>query len=156
MRRPTSARHDIEPCSHSPRAAALPPPYSSHVTPAPRSPLGPPDQAGSSSSPPTSERRRTLPYGDTRQSIRRLTANMSRRGTGAAPPGVPAQVAAALPGRSHQPRGGRRSPVHLPSLAPEPMEVGEDDKRDRAIARGVQTPDQDTDRAALGRNRRDA
>src|SRR3954453_10389744 len=81
MRRPTSARHDSEPCSHSPRAAAQPPPCSSHVTPAPRSPLGPPDQAGSSSSPPTSERRRTLPYGDTRQSIRRLTANMSRRGT---------------------------------------------------------------------------
>src|SRR3954466_2754068 len=81
MRRPTSARHDSEPCSHSPRAAALPPPCSSHVTPAPRSTLGPPDQAGSSSSPLTLERRWTLPYGDTRQSMRRLTANMSRRAT---------------------------------------------------------------------------
>src|SRR3954453_5273094 len=41
----------IPPRSHLPRAAALPPPCSPHATPAPRSPLGPPDQAGSSSSP---------------------------------------------------------------------------------------------------------
>ena len=71
----------------------------------------------------------------------------------AAPPGVPAQVAAALPGRGRQPRGGRRAPVRLPPSALEPMEVGADHERDRAVARGVQAPDQDPDRAALGRDR---
>src|SRR5438309_8857474 len=37
-----------------------------------------------------------------------------RQGGGAAPPGIPAQVAAALPGRGHQPRGSRRSLVRFP------------------------------------------
>ena len=49
-------------------------------------------------------------------------------------PGVPAQVAAALPGRGRQPGGGRRAPVRLPPAALEPVEVGADHERDRATA----------------------
>jgi hypothetical protein len=45
---------------------------------------------------------------------------------GAAPPGISAQVAAALPGRSHKPGGGGRPPVRVTALATGPMEVGGD------------------------------
>src|SRR5919107_1033885 len=48
--------------------------------------------------------------------------------------------------------GGGRAPVRLPALAAEPMEVGADDQRDRAVARGVQAQDQNADRVALGGN----
>jgi hypothetical protein len=70
--------------------------------------------------------------------------------------GVPAQVAAEVPGRGRQPRGGRRAPVQLHPATAEPVEVGADHQRRRAAARGVQAPHQDADRAALGRDRRDA
>ena len=44
-----------------------------------------------------------------------------------------------------------------PSCAcPKPVEVGADHQRDRAPARGVQAPDQDPDRAAVGRDSGDA
>jgi hypothetical protein len=49
--------------------------------------------------------------------------------------------------------------TRLPNAAPctstaKPMEIDPNLKRDRAIARGVQAPDQDPHRAALRRNRR--
>src|SRR5437660_3230673 len=50
-----------------------------------------------------------------------------------APPGILAQVAATLPGRGHQPRGGRRSPVRLPPSALKPVEVGPDHQCNRAV-----------------------
>ena len=41
-------------------------------------------------------------------------------------------------------------------LARQPVEIGTDDQRHRAAARGVQAPHQDPNRAALGRDRRHA
>src|SRR4051794_40084261 len=46
----------------------------------------------------------------------------------------------------------RRAPLHLHPTADQPMEIGTNDQRHRAPARGVQTPDQDADRAAIGRD----
>src|SRR6202022_3334678 len=45
---------------------------------------------------------------------------------------------------------------HIPAVPAEPMEVDPNLERDRAIARRVQAPDQDSDCAALRRNRRPA
>ena len=56
---------------------------------------------------------------------------------------------------ARQPGRSRRQALHLHALPAEPMEVDPNLERDRAIARGVQAPDQDPDRAALRRNRRD-
>ena len=84
-----------------------------------------------------------------------IYAASARRRSSAAPR-VPAQVAAEVPGRGRQPRGGRRPAVHLHPPAAEPMEVGPDHECGRAAARGVQAADQDPDRAALGRDRRHA
>ena len=58
--------------------------------------------------------------------------------------------------RRRQPGGSRRQAVHLHPVPAEPMEIDPNLERDRAIARGVQAPDQDLDRAALRRNRRHA
>ena len=80
----------------------------------------------------------------------------SAEGGGSQAQGVPAQVAAEVPRRGRQPGGGRRAPVRLPALAAEPMEVGPDHQRHRTVARGVQATDQDPDRVAIGRDRRDA
>ena len=55
----------------------------------------------------------------------------------------------------HQPGGSRRSAVHLRTTAAEPMAQRAHDQCDRAAARGVQTKDQDADRPAIGRYRRD-
>ena len=63
---------------------------------------------------------------------------------------------AEMPRRRRQPGGGRRQAVHLHPLPAEPMAVDPNLERDRAIARRVQAPDQDPDRAALRRNRRHA
>ena len=46
--------------------------------------------------------------------------------------------------------------VHIHAVPAEPMEIDPNLERDRAIARGVQAPDQDSDRAALRRHRRHA
>ena len=46
--------------------------------------------------------------------------------------------------------------VHIHTVPAEPMEIDPNLERDRAIARGVQAPDQDLDRVALRRNRRHA
>ena len=70
--------------------------------------------------------------------------------------GLRPKMAAQMPRRRRQPGGGRRQAVHLHALPAEPMEVDPDLERDRAIARGVQAPDQDPDRAALRRDRRHA
>jgi putative transposase len=48
-----------------------------------------------------------------------------------------------------------RSAIHLRTTAAEPMAQRAHDQCDRAAARGVQTKDQDADRAAIGRYRRD-
>ena len=72
-----------------------------------------------------------------------------------APPGVPAQVAAALPRRGRQPGRGRRATVHLHPVALQPMEVGPDHECHRTSARRVQAADQDADRPALRRDRGD-
>src|SRR5271157_2380851 len=66
------------------------------------------------------------------------------------------QMAPQMPSRRRQPGGSRRQAVHLHALPAEPMEVDPNLERDRAIARGVQAPHQDPDRAALRRNRRHA
>jgi Transposase, Mutator family len=79
-----------------------------------------------------------------------------RKGSGSQAQGVPAQVAAEVPRRGRQPRGGRRAPVRLPAPAAEPMEVGANHQCDRAVARGVQATDQAADRVALGGNGRNA
>ena len=60
------------------------------------------------------------------------------------------------PRRRRQPGGSRRQAVHIHAVPAEPMEIDPNLERDRAIARGVQAPDQDSDRAALRRNRRHA
>ena len=61
-----------------------------------------------------------------------------------------------MPRRRRQPGGSRRQAVHIHAVPAEPMEIDPNLERDRAIARGVQAPDQDSDRAALRRNRRHA
>src|SRR6202042_2668697 len=61
-----------------------------------------------------------------------------------------------MPPRRRQPGGSRRQAVHIPPVPAEPMEIDPNLERDRAIARGVQAPDQHSDRAALRRNRRQA
>ena len=58
----------------------------------------------------------------------------TREGDRDAAEGVPAQVAAEVPGRRRQPRGGRRGAVRLHPAALEPVEVGADHERDRAAA----------------------
>src|SRR4051794_29164340 len=78
------------------------------------------------------------------------------KGDRAAPPRLPAQVAAEVPRGSRQPGGGGRAPVRLHPPAAGGVEVGQDHERDRTVARGVQAPDQDADGAALGRDRGDA
>ena len=70
--------------------------------------------------------------------------------------GLRPQMAPQMPRRRRQPGGSRRQALHLHALPAEPMEVDPNLERDRAIARGVQAPDQDPDRAALRRNRRHA
>ncbi len=66
------------------------------------------------------------------------------------------QMAAQMPRRRRQPGGSGRQAVHLHALSAQPMEIDPNLERDRAIARGIQAPDQDPDRAALRRNRRHA
>ena len=61
-----------------------------------------------------------------------------------------------MPRRRRQPGGSGRQAVHLHALSAQPMEIDPNLERDRAIARGIQAPDQDPDRAALRRNRRHA
>ena len=78
------------------------------------------------------------------------------RGDRGSPQGLHPQVAAQAPCRRRQPGGSRRPPVHLHPPAAEPMAQRADDECDRAAARGVQTKDQDPDRAAVCRNRRHA
>ena len=70
--------------------------------------------------------------------------------------GVHPQMAPQMPRRRRQPGGSRRQAVHIHAVPAEPMEIDPNLERDRAIARGVQAPDQDLDRAALRRNRRHA
>ena len=70
--------------------------------------------------------------------------------------GVHPQMAPQMPRRRRQPGGSRRQAVHIHAVPAEPMEIDPNLERDRAIARGVQAPDQDSDRAALRRNRRHA
>jgi hypothetical protein len=76
-----------------------------------------------------------------------------RQGGRAAPQGLPAQVAAQVPGGRRQPGGGRPASLHLHPIADQPMEVGTNDQCHRAPARGIQAPDQDTDRATRRRDR---
>src|SRR3954470_842409 len=90
-----------------------------------------------------------------RGDLRRLPGHDLRRdrqGDRAAPQGFLAQVAAQMPGGRRQPGGSRRAPLHLHSIADQPMEIGTNDQRHRAPARGAQAPDQDADRAAIGRD----
>ena len=61
-----------------------------------------------------------------------------------------------MPRRRRQPGGSRRRAVHIHAVPAKPMEIDPNLERDRAIARGVQAPDQDSDRATLRRNRRHA
>ena len=61
-----------------------------------------------------------------------------------------------MPRRRRQPGGSRRQAVHIHAVPAKPMEIDPNLERDRAIARGVQAPDQDSDRATLRRNRRHA
>ncbi len=61
-----------------------------------------------------------------------------------------------MPRRRRQPGGSGRQALHLHALPAQPMEIDPNVERDRAIARGVQAPDQDPDRAALRRDRRHA
>ena len=70
--------------------------------------------------------------------------------------GLRPQMAPQMPRRRRQPGGSRRQALHLHALPAEPMEIDPNLERDRALARGVQAPDQDPDRAALRRNRRHA
>ena len=70
--------------------------------------------------------------------------------------GVHPQMAPQMPRRRRQPGGSRRQAVHIHAVPAEPMEIDPNLERDRAIARGVQAPDQDLDRGALRRNRRHA
>ena len=70
--------------------------------------------------------------------------------------GVLPQMAPQMPRRRRQPGGSRRQAVHIHPVPAEPMEIDPNLERDRAIARGVQAPDQHSDRAALRRNRRQA
>ena len=72
------------------------------------------------------------------------------------PQGLHPQVAAQAPRRRRQPGGSRRPAVHLHPTAAEPMAQRADYECDRAAARGVQTKDQDTNRAAICRHRRHA
>src|SRR3954447_206783 len=74
-------------------------------------------------------------------------------GDRAAPPRLPARVAAEVPRGGRQPGGGGRAALHLHAAVAEPVEVGPDHERDRAVARGVQAADQDADGPALGRDR---
>ena len=73
-----------------------------------------------------------------------------------APQGLPAQVAAEVPGGRRQPGGGGRSAVHLHPARSVAMEVRAHDQRHRTAARGVPAPDQDPDRAARRRDGADA
>src|ERR1700722_6854671 len=70
--------------------------------------------------------------------------------------GVLPQMAPQMPRRRRQPGGSRQQAVHIHPVPAEPMEIDPNLERDRAIARGVQAPDQHSDRAALRRNRRQA
>src|ERR1700728_2644329 len=66
------------------------------------------------------------------------------------------QMAPQMPRCRRQPGGSRRQAIHIHAVRAEPMEIDPNLERDRAIARGVQAPDQHSDRAALRRNRRQA
>jgi putative transposase len=81
-----------------------------------------------------------------------IYADDRRRG-GDPPQGVPAQMAPQVPGRGRQPRGSRGAAVRLHPPRSVAMEVGPDHQRHRAPERGVPTPHQDPDRAALRRDR---
>ena len=71
-------------------------------------------------------------------------------------PSVPAQVATALPGRGCKPRGSRRSLVQLPPSAPSQWKSARTTNAIERLHEEFQAPHQDTDRAALGRDRRHA
>ena len=68
----------------------------------------------------------------------------------------PAQMAAEMQGRRRQPRASRGQTVHLHPARSVAVEIGEDNKRDRAAQRGIPPPRQDPGRASSSRNRADA
>ena len=80
----------------------------------------------------------------------------TRRGDRGAPQGLHPQMEAQAPRRRRQPGGSRRPAVHLHPTAAKPMAQRADNECDRTTARGVQATDQNADRAAVGRHRRDA
>ena len=51
---------------------------------------------------------------------------------------LPAEMAAQMPPRRRQPRGGRRQALHVHPLPAQPVEVDPNQQRHRALARGVQ------------------
>src|SRR5512144_1043115 len=75
---------------------------------------------------------------------------------GEAPHSTPAQVAAEVPGGRRQPGGSGRPAVHLHPPAARPVALGAHHQCRRTAARGVQTADQDADRAAITGDRRHA
>ena len=77
------------------------------------------------------------------------------RGDRDPPQGLHPQMAAQASRRRRQPGGSRRAPVHLHPPAAEPMAQRTHHQCDRAFARGVQAPDQDPNRSAVRRHRRD-
>ena len=64
-------------------------------------------------------------------------------------------MAAEMPRRRRQPGRSRRQALHFRTVPEKPVEIDPDIECGRAIARRVQTADQDPDRPALGGNRGD-
>src|SRR3982074_2119473 len=64
-------------------------------------------------------------------------------------------MAAEMPRRRCQPGGSRRQALRFRTVPEKPVEIDPDIECDRAIARRVQTADQDPDRPAISGNRGD-
>ena len=84
-----------------------------------------------------------------------IYAETRERDRGAAQ-GLPAQVAAEVPGGRRQPGGSGRPAVHLHPPAARPVALGAHHQCRRTAARGVQAAHQDPDRAAVAGDRRHA
>jgi hypothetical protein len=82
----------------------------------------------------------------------RCWVHLSCRNRGA-PARLHPQMAAQMQSGSLQSRRGRRPAVHLHRVARQPMEECAHHQRHRTASRGVQTPHQDPDSAALSRDR---
>jgi hypothetical protein len=61
-------------------------------------------------------------------------------------------MAAEVPRRGREPGGGRRAPIHLPALAPEPIEAGAGHQRLERLHKKFKRRINDADRLAVGGN----